>query len=477
MNNKSIIKGFLFPTLLQITVVAALVGILKAKGYELGYNSFLGMVFIIFGGVSSALWGVFYQIKYNAKRPLRILKDFFDIKQSIKIYAVVLVFLFMDFCSVIVSKGFKIESLLILLVLFFEAIAFGGIEEIGWRYSFQPCLEKKIPYIAATIITFLCWSIWHFLFFYIDGSIEIVNVPYFLLGLLTNCFIFSALFAYSNSLWICVMTHALINTLSQITVNDNALIGNIFKVVCICFACLLFHVSKRKNISYCIPADQKLFNGECMKKRITLIVFSVLIIVALYVLYCFNYIPHKKYTNADFNIEAYKSNIDKDNDGIDDQTDILNNANNYIKTNPKYKSKYYNTGYPNDEYGVCTDVVAFALKDAGYDLMELVNEDIKNNKELYDMDAVDKNIDFRRVKNLKVYFDNNAISLTTDINEIEEWQGGDIVVFKKHIGIISDKRNRKGICFVIHHANPYQIYYEEDILEHRDDIIGHYRIS
>ncbi len=78
---------------------------------------------------------------------------------------------------------------------------------------------------------------------------------------------------------------------------------------------------------------RKLFNGECMKKRITLIVFSVLIIVALYVLYCFNYIPHKKYTNADFNIEAYKSNIDKDNDGIDDQTDILNNANNYIKTN------------------------------------------------------------------------------------------------------------------------------------------------
>ena len=46
-----------------------------------------------------------------------------------------------------------------------------------------------------------------------------------------------------------------------------------------------------------------------MKKRITLIVFSVLIIAALYVLYCFNYIPHKKYTNADFNIEAYKSNI------------------------------------------------------------------------------------------------------------------------------------------------------------------------
>ena len=217
-----------------------------------------------------------------------------------------------------------------------------------------------------------------------------------------------------------------------------------------------------------------------MKKKITIIITStivILIIIVLYVLYYFNYIPHKKYTNTDFNIITYKSKIDKDNDGIDDQTDILNNARDYIKTKPKYKSKYYTTGYPNDEYGVCTDVVAFALKDAGYDLMVLVNEDIKANKDLYKIDTIDKRIDFRRVQNLKIYLDNNAISLTTDINKIDKWQGGDIVVFKKHIGIVSDNRNKKGITFIIHHANPYQRYYEEDILEHRDDIIGHYRIS
>ena len=132
---------------------------------------------------------------------------------------------------------------------------------------------------------------------------------------------------------------------------------------------------------------------------------------------------------------------------------------------------------PNDGYGVCTDVVAFALKDAGYDLMTLVNEDIEANKKLYDIETIDKNIDFRRVRNLKVYFDRNAISLTTDINQIEEWLGGDIVVFKNHIGIVSDHRNKKGINFVIHHVNPYQKYYEEDILEYRHDIVGHYRMS
>ena len=216
-----------------------------------------------------------------------------------------------------------------------------------------------------------------------------------------------------------------------------------------------------------------------MKKN-KLIIFSIITIclaTILYLLYYFNFIPHQKYTNEDFNIKTYVSNIDKDNDGIDDQTDILINVRKYIAIKPMYKSKYYGTGYPDDNYGVCTDVVAFALKDAGYDLRELVNNHIKENRKLYDIDVVDKNIDFRRVLNLKNYFDYNAISLTTDINKIEEWQGGDIVVFKRHIGIVSDKRNHKGINFVIHHANLYQKYYEEDILEQHNDIIGHYRVS
>ena len=216
-----------------------------------------------------------------------------------------------------------------------------------------------------------------------------------------------------------------------------------------------------------------------MKKIIIIpiLILTIITMINIYILYNLNVIPHKKYTNADFSIDTYISKIDKDNDGIDDQTDIINNTRSYIATKPKYKSKYYANGYSDDEYGVCTDVVATSLKNTGYDLMELVNTHIKENKELYEIETIDKNIDFRRVRNLDIYFKNNAISLTTDITKIEEWQGGDIIVFKTHIGIISDKRNKSGIPFVIHHANPYQIRYEEDILEGRKDIIGHYRIS
>lgn len=217
-----------------------------------------------------------------------------------------------------------------------------------------------------------------------------------------------------------------------------------------------------------------------MKRRfIIYFVLFIIIIALITILYQLNIIKHKQYSNSDFNIATYMSDVDKDNDGIDDQTDILNNVRTYIATNPKYKSKYYGTGYPDDEYGVCTDVVAFGLKDAGYNLMELVNEDVKNNQDNYNIEIIDKNIDFRRVQNLNVYFKNNHISLTTDLSKIEEWQGGDIIVFKGHIGIISDKRNRKGIPFLIHHANPFQVNYEEDVLElyGEDEIIGHYRVS
>lgn len=63
-----------------------------------------------------------------------------------------------------------------------------------------------------------------------------------------------------------------------------------------------------------------------MKKKILIVLVIILIfLVITYVLYLFNYIPHKMYSNEDFNIKTYISKIDKDEDedGIDEQTDII----------------------------------------------------------------------------------------------------------------------------------------------------------
>lgn len=195
----------------------------------------------------------------------------------------------------------------------------------------------------------------------------------------------------------------------------------------------------------------------------------------LYALYAFNILPHPYYFNADFGIAPCYSTADQDQDGVDDQTDLLQSAQAYLEKKPKYRSQYYSGGYPDDEYGVCTDVVGAAFLGAGYDLRELVNADILAHREDYAIETVDKDIDFRRVRNLNVYFARHAVSLTTDLTDIAAWQGGDIVIFPEHIGILSDKRNRRGIPFLLHHAYPMQRHYEEDVLE-RYDILAHYRV-
>ncbi len=216
------------------------------------------------------------------------------------------------------------------------------------------------------------------------------------------------------------------------------------------------------------------------KKKLPWLIVALVAVMGLTtvaVLYALRIIPHKTYDGAHFGIDTYVSAVDKDGDGVDDQTDVLAGARAYVATEPQYKSVYYeDTGWPDDEYGVCTDVVARALLAAGYDLQELMAEDIAAHPERYDADAGDRMIDFRRVRNQLPYFEANAVKLTNDIHDIAAWQGGDIVFFEGHVGIVSDKRNRKGIPYIIHHGSPEQRFYEEDILS-KYEVIGHYRIS
>lgn len=215
--------------------------------------------------------------------------------------------------------------------------------------------------------------------------------------------------------------------------------------------------------------------------KILKIIFPIIIIMAAICIFIIVHFYKNTSTTEEGDeyqkeIEMVKSAVDKDGDGIDDYTDILESALDYVDTKPKYESRYYQGGYPDDGYGVCTDVVAAAMKGAGYDLMELVSEDIEENREDYNIKKPDPNIDYRRVRNLQVFFMHKAKSLTTRISNIEEWQGGDIVIFKSHIGIVSDRRNKKGVPYIIHHGRVGQRKYEEDYLrKHKNEIVGHYR--
>lgn len=219
------------------------------------------------------------------------------------------------------------------------------------------------------------------------------------------------------------------------------------------------------------------------KKLLISIGISAVLISGYSILSYWNTIPKKAYTAEDFGIKTIKSENDYNKNGIDDYTDILLGARKDAENKPKYKSAYYEGGYPPDNEGVCTDLIWRAFKNAGYSLKDMVDEHISNNLSMYPrVDGnPDGNIDFRRVPNLKVYFDNNAISYTLDPYKIIEWQPGDIVIFGEnysHIAVVSDRRNSEGVSYIIH--NRAQPVREEDALikySRRAPITGHYRFE
>ena len=233
MKRKQALSLYLAGTLGQILLVSLFVLFLRAWGLRVDYGTPIGLLTLILGGLSSAIWGAIISIRYHHSSFKQLLRDFFQVKQSLSNYLLVLIFLALDFLPLVLSGGMIIQAWYLPIILFLKALVFGGIEEIGWRYFFQPALQEKLTYLVSTLFTFLAWSLWHLLYFYIDGSLATIHFLPFLLGLLSNCFILSAIYTRTRSLWLCVMTHALINCLSQLSSAESIWLSLVIKVLII----------------------------------------------------------------------------------------------------------------------------------------------------------------------------------------------------------------------------------------------------
>ena len=241
------LKLYLLGTIGQITLVCLVVFFLRQSGTTVDYTTTIGIIAFIAGGISSAQWGTIVAIKYKNKDFKKVISDFFRIKQSYKNYLLTIFFLSLNFLYVLFGGNVAITVWYIPIIMFFKHIAFGGLEEIGWRYLFQPLLQERLSYITSTVFTFIAWGTWHFLFFYIDGSLAQVSVIPFLVGLLTNSFLLSTLYNMTNSLWTCAMTHSLINVCSQIFEGGNTYVSYLCKVVVIVLAIILSNKAIQRN--------------------------------------------------------------------------------------------------------------------------------------------------------------------------------------------------------------------------------------
>lgn len=175
MKRKQALLLYLAGTLGQILLVSLLVWLLRAGGVRVDYGTPIGLFTLMLGGLSSAIWGAIISIRYHHSSFKQLVRDFFQVKQAPLKYLLVLIFIGLDFLPQVFSGEMIIPTWYLPIILFVKALVFGGIEEIGWRYFFQPTLQEKLTYLVSTLFTFLAWSLWHILYFYIDGSLTTIH--------------------------------------------------------------------------------------------------------------------------------------------------------------------------------------------------------------------------------------------------------------------------------------------------------------
>lgn len=167
---------------------------------------------------------------------------------------------------------------------------------------------------------------------------------------------------------------------------------------------------------------------------------------------------------------------------------LVNAAIERTNHNITYDGRYFSIAYPNGDVpqhlGVCTDVVIRSYRALGIDLQKLVHEDISAHLSAYPSNRIwglskpDKNIDHRRVPNLRTFFRRHGEELKPSKKAID-YHAGDLVTWRvagnlPHIGIVTDQKSSQGTPLIVHNIGMGPQL--EDML-FSYPITGHYRFS
>lgn len=154
-----------------------------------------------------------------------------------------------------------------------------------------------------------------------------------------------------------------------------------------------------------------------------------------------------------------------------------------VSYDPAYTPLSYPGGDLPRDRGVCTDVIIRALRDAlAADLQSLVHQDMKSAFSRYPQNwglhKPDKNIDHRRVPNLRTFLTRKGMALPLPPpGDFSSFRPGDLVTCTvpphlPHIMIVSDRNAPAGHPLVIHNIGGGTR--EEDALA-SFPLTGHYR--
>ena len=157
------------------------------------------------------------------------LKDIFDFKHKPLTYLMVIVFNIIVILPQCLVSGYEPGAPLYAIFVLVPMMLFGGgLEEAGWRHILQPELEKKFGFTIATIFVSIIWWLWHLPLFFITGiSQDGMSYWAFGIGVLGLSFALAAIKNKTNSTWLCILFHSIVNSLPVIFTVNSDIPGNI----------------------------------------------------------------------------------------------------------------------------------------------------------------------------------------------------------------------------------------------------------
>ncbi len=244
-------KDYLIYTFVIMVICWGLCSICSLNGISLNENYFLYIPYLL-GGWSPTI-ASFFALKKNNKviNFKDWLKNVFDFKHNIFSYIMVIILGILFILPQCLISGYESGAPLFAIIVMIPMMLIGGgLEEAGWRYILQPELEKKYKFIISTLIVSVIWWLWHFPLFYIQGVSQ-YGQNYFAFGInvLGLTFALASIRKNTNSVWLCVLFHCIVNSLSGIYIINNNIIGNVVTTIILIFSSLvIMKINNKKKI-------------------------------------------------------------------------------------------------------------------------------------------------------------------------------------------------------------------------------------
>lgn len=206
----------------------------------------MSLVFVpyILGGLSPTIASAIV----DERGVLGWLKEVFALRQRVVGYVLVIIVTAIYLLTQCLVCGYQLGAPIYVLIVTVPLMLFGGgLEETGWRGVMQPELEKKLPFLTATLITATTWWLWHLPLFYIPGvgqyGADFLAYGINVLGL---SFALATVRKITGSTWLCVLLHCLINASQGVFLIQSNFFGNTVTAgALIVFSWLMYMLRKR----------------------------------------------------------------------------------------------------------------------------------------------------------------------------------------------------------------------------------------